>query len=200
MNAVVKSILIVLGFVFVCPVAHARAQGPSGGPRWEVEVHGGGLLTSSPTSGTPIAQFPGGAPLATGFGTTTSREVSSWFFGDGSVLLNQVNAGFGVSPRLTPLDGALKKPLSENAGGFAGGVRRAPDRRPPGSGIRLGLRSVLTRDHQGGGGRDRGHTVQLRAGLAGAPRHRRDDQSRGRSDRSAQPAEQSRHLYDRRAQ
>jgi hypothetical protein len=98
------------------------AQGTSGERKWEVEVHGGGVFAGNPADGTPIAQFPAGAPLFTGF-LATSRAVSSWYFGDGAALINQVNAGFGVPSRLTALDAALTRALARrtDAGGF--GVR-----------------------------------------------------------------------------
>lgn len=107
------------------PVSQAAAQRSRPPRTWEIEVHGGGVFGNNPTAGTPIAQFPTGAPLPTLLGATTTRAVSSWYFGDGAQLINQVNASFGVSPRLTPLDEALKKRLADRDGGFDVGFRVA---------------------------------------------------------------------------
>ena len=73
-------------------------------PKWEVEVHGAfGTGSASPTS---QAKTPGAGPTFTlGDGATPTRAVSSWYFGDGAALLNQVLALRGVTTRLTPLDG-----------------------------------------------------------------------------------------------
>src|SRR5207249_982595 len=54
---------------------------------------------------------------------TTSRRTSSWYFGDGAVLLNQVNAALGLSPRITPLDPVLKSSLADRQQGGSFGFR-----------------------------------------------------------------------------
>lgn len=84
----------------------AAAQGTA--DKWEVEVHGGMTQASSPSGGGAKLPDPG-APFRTlgGLGLP-SRRVSSWYFGDGAVLLNQVNAAFGIAPRITPLDPVLQ--------------------------------------------------------------------------------------------
>lgn len=119
-----RVVVVMLGIGLCWRVAPAVAQ-VAPGPKWEIEVHGGGLFTSDPTSGTPIAQFPAGPPIPTGFLTSTSRAVPSWYFGDGALLLNQNNASFQVSPRLTPLDGALKQRLARRERGLDVGFRIA---------------------------------------------------------------------------
>ena len=93
--------------------------------KWEVEVHGGGLLSSNTTAGAAIAEFPAGQPIPTGGGSSTSRAVSSWYYGDGALLLNQVNASFLVSARVAPLDPALRRRIGERKSGADFGVRIA---------------------------------------------------------------------------
>ena len=39
---------------------------------------------------------PAGAPIVTSSPIFPSRQVPSWFFGDGATLLNDVNADFGT--------------------------------------------------------------------------------------------------------
>ena len=103
----------------------ATARGQSR-PAWEIDVHAGGRVVSSdPTGGTPIIQFPIGDPVHTGGGTTFTRAVSSWYFGDGARLLNDVNARFGVPGRITPLDTAVSRAIARRKEGAAYGVRVA---------------------------------------------------------------------------
>ncbi len=53
--------------------------------KWEVEVHGGGMLAANnPTEGAATLPDPG-APFTTQLGAA-SRRVSSWYFGDGALL------------------------------------------------------------------------------------------------------------------
>jgi hypothetical protein len=109
--------------VSVClPAAHAAAQG-SGGGKWDVEFHVAGVAVTGANGGTGIGEFPAGNPIATGGFTSTTRAVSSWYFGDGAQLLNQVNAGFGVTSRLTPLDGALRTQVGQQDQNVAFGFR-----------------------------------------------------------------------------
>jgi hypothetical protein len=104
--------------------AEARAQSPL--PRWEVDVHAGGpIVASNPAGGTPIVQFPIGDPVPTGGGTTFTRAVSSWYYGDGARLLNDVNARFGVPGRITPLDSAVSRAIAQRKEGAAFGARVA---------------------------------------------------------------------------
>jgi hypothetical protein len=101
----------------------ARAQGR---PGWEIEVHAGGrVVSSNPTGGTPIVQFPIGEPAPTGGGTAFTRAISSWYFGDGARLLNDVNARFGVPGRITPLDTAISRAIAQRKESAAYGARLA---------------------------------------------------------------------------
>ncbi len=88
--------------------------------RWEVEFHGGGMLANKPSGGT--ANLPGpGAPFTTALGSASRRE-SSWYFGDGAVLLNQVSAAFRLTQKITPLDPVLNASVARQ-GGSSFGVR-----------------------------------------------------------------------------
>jgi hypothetical protein len=94
-------------------------------PRWEVEGFAGLSLFELPTGGT--AALPAaGPPLTTSGPTNPSRRVPTWFLGDGSKLLNGVNADFGIAARISPLDTALRSlGLSgTNAPAFGLRVRR----------------------------------------------------------------------------
>ena len=62
-------------------IAEAQQARPSETPKWEIEIHVGGLFGSNSTGGTPIAEFPVGNPLPVVNPTFTSRSVSSWHFG-----------------------------------------------------------------------------------------------------------------------
>ena len=78
----------------------ARAQ--SGEERWEVEVHGGGMVSQSGTGGSGL--LPGPTSTFTASSGRTSRRVSSWFFGDGAQLLSQVSTQLGAGSGITPLE------------------------------------------------------------------------------------------------
>jgi len=109
--------------VLIC-ASDASAQ--SSRPAWEIEVHAGGnVISSNPAGGTPIVQFPVGDPVPTGGGTSFTRAVSSWYFGDGARLLNDVNARFGVLGRITPLDTAVSRAIAERKDGAVYGARVA---------------------------------------------------------------------------
>ncbi len=89
--------------------------------KWEIELFGGGTLANHPAGGT--AALPGpGAPFTAANGQPSRRE-SSWYFGDGASLLNQVNAGLGVPQRITPLDGVLNTSVAQREGGGDMGLR-----------------------------------------------------------------------------
>lgn len=103
------SILIVIA---VLPCARADAQ-----PVWEVEVHGGGLISSTPDSGT--FALPATGPLVP---PNFNRPVSSWFFGDGSFQVNQF-PNVRQSGILAPLDGALQSRMVTRESGGVFGLR-----------------------------------------------------------------------------
>jgi hypothetical protein len=93
--------------------------------KWEVEFHGGGFFTLGsappgqaflPTAGTPFLTVNG----------TPSLFVTSYMFGDGAVLANQV-AAEGVGGPITPLDPLLGQALGRHDNGPSIGVRLSRD-------------------------------------------------------------------------
>lgn len=115
--------------------ASARPQGKTS-RKWEIEGHIGGSFFSNPTSG--AAQLPpAGAsyqvaplfPLPPEFPGArewpSSRVVSSWYFGDGSVLFNDARPILSRSVPITPLDPALTRAGDERDGGLLFGFRVA---------------------------------------------------------------------------
>jgi hypothetical protein len=75
-------------------------------PRWEVEGYGG--IVAARTAGEGTRTLPAaGAPIVTSNPIFPTREVPSWFLGDGATLLNGVNAEFGRAGRIIPLDAAF---------------------------------------------------------------------------------------------
>jgi hypothetical protein len=127
---------ITAGIAAVIP-AVAQAQGP----KWEIELHGGGTLPTAQTAGTATLPGPGatfttagiyGPPAPPVLVTATSRRVSSWFFGDGAVLFDQAASAVSANPvamtapfpgRIVALDPVLGRPLGDNARGGTIGLR-----------------------------------------------------------------------------
>jgi len=122
--------LIVLTAVVLMALPAAAQTADSG--KWEVEIHGGGLLATNPTAGT--VSLPGTGESFSNTGdqgvARTSRRESSWYFGDGTVLFNQIgsaindairrgntaivrNPALGLSPRIVALDPVLGRSLGE---------------------------------------------------------------------------------------
>ena len=97
-------------------------------PKWEVEIHSGGLFSTNPTGGTVGLPAPG-QPFMTVPATPTtaplpSRYEPSWYFGDGTLLFNQAAIALGQLPdQIVPLDSVLARPLGEHRGGGSVGVR-----------------------------------------------------------------------------
>ena len=95
------------------------APTPPGERWWEIEVHGGGLVSTTPESGT--FALPAQGPLVP---PSFNRPVSSWYFGDGSFQLNQF-PNVRLSGILTPLDGTLQSRMATRKSGGVFGVRLA---------------------------------------------------------------------------
>src|SRR5580692_6158180 len=88
--------------------------------RWEVEGYGG---FQNRVASTGAAVLPAaGAPITTSNPTFPSRQTPSWFFGDGSALLNGAIQDLGLASTITPLDGALAS-IGFGDRGAAGGIR-----------------------------------------------------------------------------
>ena len=105
------------------PRANAPSTGTSGG-RWEIEGHAGGAFESSAAGGTSSLP-PAGAAFTTYLGLS-SRRASSWYFGDGAVLMNQILASFRsitATGRITSLDPALTQAGASRSSGAGFGFR-----------------------------------------------------------------------------
>jgi hypothetical protein len=83
---------------------------------WELEFAGGGVLSPTP-SGTAVDPAPGASILTSG-PTFSSRQVSSWLFGDGASMLNLASAAKGLTSQVVPLDAAFG-PMHTSGGGSA---------------------------------------------------------------------------------
>lgn len=102
----------------------AQSTKPAASPRFEVEVYGGAGKFFD--AGTASLELPAaGAPIATSSPLFPSRRVSTWFFGDGSTLLNAVNTQLNVAARIAPLDTAIATigRRAENGQTFGGRLR-----------------------------------------------------------------------------
>jgi hypothetical protein len=69
-------------------IAAVAPPGVAGAGDWEIELHGGGLWTFTPSGGT-ATRPPRGETFPTVLPGVTSRRVTSWYYGDGGVLLQQ---------------------------------------------------------------------------------------------------------------
>lgn len=118
-------ILIALLLAGLFP-AWAEAQAVAPESKWTFELFGGSYATESASGGGSPGSLPAGATFALASGRP-SRAVSSWYFGDGAVLLNQVLTQFAGStgtsfPRLSPIESVFQtsQPLRRNGGGAFG--------------------------------------------------------------------------------
>jgi hypothetical protein len=107
--------------------ATAQAQNAARSGKWTIELYGGGSSSSSSSSGGAVPAFAPGTPFTTESGQP-SRAVSSWYFGDGAGLLNQVLAQFEVIdgtpfPEFIALDTAWGKSGGSRKSGGAFGLR-----------------------------------------------------------------------------
>jgi hypothetical protein len=104
--------------VLLCSAAKASGQEPA----WEIEVHAGTLLLHDSTEGQGTLPGPG-EPFQTLGGR--SRKVSSWYFGDGARLMNELVGVIapGAPARIVPIDGVLTAPLAERSNGIQFGLR-----------------------------------------------------------------------------
>jgi outer membrane protein W len=98
-----KRLLALIGCVLF---AHSTfAQSTAHSRKWEIEVHGSGFLKDDANGG--VKRLPGhGETFATTTPNVNSRLVSSFLFGDGNTLINQVLVGKGLNP-IPSLDGAI---------------------------------------------------------------------------------------------
>src|SRR5436853_7649255 len=95
----------IIGALFFCLVAVCSSSAQSRQMKWEIEIHGSGFLKDDANGG--VKSMPGPGPsFATVLPNTPSQQVSSFLFGDGNKLINQVLAGQGLSP-IPSLEGAI---------------------------------------------------------------------------------------------
>lgn len=100
-----------------CPLAAAQERA------WEIEGAGG--LIAGRTVGAGTWTVPAAGPaLVTSNPTFPTRQVSTWFFGDGALLLNGVNADFGISGRVSPVEATIPAVGSRHSGVLAFRIRR----------------------------------------------------------------------------
>jgi hypothetical protein len=124
MSVRARVVLLLVGCL-AWPSARAFAQqapvGEAG--KWEIEVHAGGVRVGKPTDATTAMPPP--AEAFTTRNGRPSRYVSSWYFGDGTALLNQQVAAFTIprTARITALDPVLTGAAARSSDGGGFGFR-----------------------------------------------------------------------------
>jgi hypothetical protein len=101
----------------------ARAQ--DGSRRWEIEFVGGASVIGGGRTGA-LAVPPPGPAIITNGPLSPSRAVPSWFFGDGTTIVNAVATEFGLVSRLAPLEDAFADGASISGGALFGVRARRP--------------------------------------------------------------------------
>jgi hypothetical protein len=111
--------------ITLCVLLVAATASPAAAQerKWEIEVFGGAVVGTAGADGTRTLP-PAGLPIVTSTPIFPSREVSSWVFGDGAVLLNDVTEQFGAAGRVTPLDPLLVATPAGRGGVFGARLRR----------------------------------------------------------------------------
>jgi hypothetical protein len=110
----------IVGLLVVSLGIELTASQAVAGQRWEVEGHAGALVASNSTGGTSVLPAPGpDIPLG---GTSVTRRVPSWFFGDGAAILNQI-LGARSPVKIVPLDPVLQSSIVERQSGASYGIR-----------------------------------------------------------------------------
>jgi hypothetical protein len=90
---------------------------------WEIEMHGGALISSNPTAGRTALPPPNPrVPFIPTSPAFIQEPVPSWFFGDGATTLSgAVPARLGAA--IVPLDSVLKSRFVERGSGGSFGFR-----------------------------------------------------------------------------
>jgi hypothetical protein len=115
------TVLFALAF---CTAVSVRAQAQTGARKWEIDFHAGGAFAGTPTGGSGQLPAPGAA--FTTLGGRPSRQVPSWYFGDGALLANQVYSNPVTPPvtaKITALDPVLNSTIAERQSGGSFGFR-----------------------------------------------------------------------------
>ena len=92
--------------------------------RWELDVYGGAVVATTASDGARTLPAAG-AVIATSAPLFPSREVPSWFFGDGARLVNDVNEEFGGTSRVAALDPLFARVRPGRTGAFGARLRRS---------------------------------------------------------------------------
>ncbi len=114
--------LLLILCLLIAQVAFAQAERKY---RWEIEFHASGFLKDDAKGG--VKTLPGpGTSFATVAPNVNSRTVSSFLFGDGNALINQVLMGQGLNP-IVPLDATIlnNRQTLERQSNIGVGVRLA---------------------------------------------------------------------------
>src|SRR5262245_25524881 len=109
--------------VLILMVGVAFATQAHAGQGWEIEVHGGALISSNPTAGSTALPPPNPrVPFIPPTPAFILEPVPSWFFGDGATILSgAVPARLGAA--IVPLDSVLTSRFVERGSGGSLGMR-----------------------------------------------------------------------------
>lgn len=93
------------------------------GQKWEIEAHGGVLTSTNPSSGTSALPPIGpDIPLSGSVPTSITRQVPSWYLGDGAAILNQI-LGPRAPIQIAPLDPLIESRIVDRQTGGSLGFR-----------------------------------------------------------------------------
>jgi hypothetical protein len=124
MRRIVRDLALCSGlFAAVTATATAQQATPAPTEKWEESAHLSGMMSTNPSGGT-FTPPPVNPSLAIATGGLGPR-ISSWFFGDGAKLLDDVNAQLGSSLRVASLDGLFGSSMIQNGSKMAFGFRVA---------------------------------------------------------------------------
>lgn len=124
-----SAVLCAIAVLFIARPAVAQTGSSPQAPKlWEAEIYGGVMSGTGPIDGTGQLPPAGAVYTPTIAGFPSTRLVSSWFFGDGAQLFNQVRAGLPPQsqyPAIVPLDNTLQRSTMRRQSGAVFGVRLA---------------------------------------------------------------------------
>jgi opacity protein-like surface antigen len=93
------------------------------GQNWEIEAHGGVLTSTNPSSArSTLPPIGPDIPLNGPASTSITRQVPSWYFGDGAAILNEI-LGPRAPIQIVPLDPLLESRIVDRQTGGSLGVR-----------------------------------------------------------------------------
>jgi hypothetical protein len=106
----------------VDPEAASVASPAANRPRWEIELLGGLAAGTDPTRGS--GQLPPSAGTMIPFpGWFPAPSISSWYYGEGAALFNEVMVWLGRSAAIVPLDEILVRTAVTRPTGAQFGAR-----------------------------------------------------------------------------